>query len=511
MIKKIKYINCVFVLFLILVGCSEDTIQEEFFGNLRGSAISEVTGEALSDVRITTSPSTTTVFTDAQGNFSIPNIPVDNYSVRADFDGFDDAFEGVEIFNNQESVVAFELSPIDSSLDAPSAPILVFPEDGAEDLESEVVFEWENVQSMSETLEYNLELRNSFTNEITNFVVVNDSTLTVSNLDLGVTYFWQVGVFDGENPEVLSSIREFSTLSFPSNSFLFVRRNGSNNVIFSGGGEADVDGTVVDENIFQLTDPATNSFRPRRNNTAQSIAFLRSVGGDTHLFTMDLTGENVRQITANVPVSGFRQEQLDFAWGPNGDFLLYPSFGSLYKINSDGTGGEPVYSTTDGSFISEMSIQRFDQDRVLLKTNNILGYESRIFIIRLSTGDEEMVVLEGLEGASGGIEITANGSKVLYARDVSGEENNQYTILESRLFIFDTEMNSTEMLDTGVVLGFNDLDPSFSPSEGAIIFTRSERFFDAVPVPAVFRFILEGNNTNSLDQLFSNASMADWN
>ncbi len=494
--------------FVVLGACSEDTIEQEFFGSLRGSVISEINGEALENARITTSPSTTTVFTDGQGNFSIPNIPVDSYSVNAEFDGFENGFEGVEIISNQESVVAFELGLVDDSLDAPDAPVLLLPEDGADDLESEVMFEWEIPESLAETLIFDIEIRNSFTNEITNFQVENDSILTVSDLDLGATYFWQVAVSDGENSPVLSTISEFSTLAFPSNPFLFVTTEGSNNVIFSGGGEGDGDDSTVDEDLFQLTNPATNSFRPKRNSIAQKIAFLRTVGGETHLFTMDLTGENVDQVTENIPVAGFRQEELDFAWGPNGDYLLYPSFNVLYRINMDGTGSTPLYTTTDGSFISEVAIQEFDEDLLLLKTNNIEGYEVRVFTFRLSTTTEEVIVLEGGSGAVSGIDITANGDEILYARDVSGSENPNYRQFESRIFIFNIGTTNASMLDTIVVTGENDLDPSYSPNEGSVIYTRASNTTNAIPT--VFRFTLQSTNGNSVDQLFTASNMPNW-
>ncbi len=505
----IKRLLSSIVIVLLLVSCSEDTIEEEFFGSLRGTVISSIDGEPLEDVTITTTPSTTTVFTDAQGNFSIPNISVDNYSVAANFTGFDTAFEGVEIFDNQESVVAFELLPTDLSLEVPTAPVLLFPEDGANDLESEVVLEWETVTSNAEILTYDIEIRNSFTNEIRNFSVENDSTLTVSDLDLGATYFWQVSVSDGENDPVLSLIREFSTLSFPSNPFLFVKQEGTNSVIFSGSSVTDTDGTSVDENLFQLTTSSTNSFRPRRNSIAQKIAFLRSVGGDTHLFTMDLTGENVQQVTQNIPVAGFRQDQLDFAWGPNGDYLLYTSFNVLYRINPDGTGNMALYTTSDNSFISEIDIQEFNEDLILIKTNNTQGYDVRIYTLRLSTGEEETIILEGLSGAVGGVEISANGDQVLYSRDTSESQNTEYRLFSSRLFVYDIVDDTTTELATNVIVGENDLDPSFSPSEGFIIFTRTLNNTDAIP--SVFTFSLDAGNANTTDQLFTEASMPDWN
>jgi len=227
------------------------------------------------------------------------------------------------------------------------------------------------------------------------------------------------------------------------------------------------------------------------------------------LFTMDLTGENVQQITQNIPVSGFRQDQLDFTWGPNGDYLLYASFNVLYRINPDGTGNMPLYTTPDNSFISEIDIQEFDEDIVLLKTNNIQGYEVRVFTVRLSSEIEETVILEGLNGAVGGVEISANGDQVLYSRDTSESQNSEYRLFSSRLFIYNVQDDITTELPTNVITGENDLDPSFSPSEGFVVFTRSLNNTGATP--NVFVFSLDAGNANTTDQLFTEAQMPDWN
>ena len=461
----------------------------------------------LDNVTISTNPSSSTVFTDSNGFFSISNIAVDDYSVMAELDNFDTAFEGVAIVSGEIATVAFELELTSIVNDPPSAPVLISPEDGANDLENEVEFVWNSSDSNAQTLTYDLELRNAFTNEIENFEVEQDTTFVVDNLNLGTTYFWQVTVDDGENEPVASSIGEFSTLAFPSNPFLFVKQEGDNSVIFSGAGEGDDSNSQVDLNLFQLTDDATNSFRPRRNVDAQRIAFLRTVGGDTHIFTMDLTGQNVEQVTSTIPVAGFRQDELDFTWSPNGNRILYPFFDTLYSINPDGSGLEAVYQTTDGSFISEVDIQEFDEDLILLKTNNINGYQTRIFTLRLSTGLEELVVLEGELGAAGGAQISANGDFILYSRDISNSENPQYRIFASRLFVYDVIADVSSMLLTDVETGENDLDPRFSPSEGDIIFARSDNNVGASS--SVFIFELDGTNPED-DELFTNANMPDW-
>src|SRR5690606_26534606 len=135
------------------------------------------------------------------------------------------------------------------------------------------------------------------------------------------------------------------------------------------------------------------------------------------------------------PVAGFRVEQLNYTWAQNDSKLYYPHFDKLYSINPDGTGNKLEYTTSDGSFISEVAVPEFDDDLVLLKTNNSSGYDVRIFTARLSTNSEETVILEKVGGAAGGINISANADKVLYTYDVSGAENSVYKIFESRIFM----------------------------------------------------------------------------
>ncbi|MFC4635765.1 carboxypeptidase regulatory-like domain-containing protein [Dokdonia ponticola] len=505
-INNLSYAFILFV-FMFTVSCSEDIIQDELTGGLTGTVLSSEDNMPLSNVKITTNPSSSTAFTDDNGFFSLLNIAVDDYSVMAELEGYDTAFEGAAVIPDEIATVAFELDLSNTDNDPPTAPSLLLPLDGADDLESEVMFVWSASESDAEELTYDLELRNAFTNEIENYTIEQDTTFTVNDLDLGATYFWQVTVSDDDNSPVSSTISEFSTLAFPSNPFLFVKKEGDNSVIFSGDGAEDDGNSQVDVNLFQLTDDATNSFRPRKNNLAQRIAFLRTVGGSTHIFTMDLTGENVQQVTSSIPVSGFRQEELDFTWSPNGGRIIYPSFDKLYSINPDGSDITMIYQTTDGSFISEIDIQEFDADLLLLKTNNINGYNVRIFTARISTGLEEIVVLEGLAGAAGGVQISANGDRILYSRDTSNSENNQYRLFSSRLFIYDITTATSVELDTDVITGKNDLDPRFSPSEGNIIFTRVDN--NAGAIPSIFLFELGGNNPED-DELFTNANMPDW-
>lgn len=504
-----KYNIFICAIFLISIfSCSEDTLDVVRTGRISGKVIDKVTGERLSGAKITTNPASTTVFSDSLGNFKMNDIIVDDYSVQAELAGYSSAFESTTVIEGVLSQVSFELTVANTENLPPLAPTLVSPEDGAVDLPLEVTFIWESSDPNGDELNYTLDLRNGSTDEMQNIEVGQDTSYTVSNLQLATKYFWQVTVSDGNNDPVSSIISEFKTLTLPDNPFIFVKKKNDNLVIYSGAEDIDAgNGQEPDFNVLQLTSDNVNSFKPRKSNILNRIAFLRNSGGATQIYTMNFDGTDVRQVTNQRPLAGFRIEQLNYTWAKNDSKLYYPHFDKLYSINPDGTDNRLEYSTSDGSFISEVAVPEFDEDLVLLKTNNSSGYEVRIYTARLSTGMEENVILENVDGAAGGIDLSANADKVLYTRDVSEAQNSAYRIFESRIFLKTIgNPDPAVQLETDVLVGENDLDVRFSPSEGGVIFTRVRNNTNATP--NIYSILFDDNQNDLL--LFTNAFMPDW-
>ena len=504
-----KYIFLVFAsFFLINFGCSEDTIDVVLTGNISGKVTDKITGEALENVKITTNPASTTVFTDSVGRFRLVDVKVDDYSVQAELAGYAAGFESTTVQEGKTAAVSFELKLANSDNNPPSVPNLVTPEDGAVEQPLEVQFIWEASDPENDELSYTLDLRNGSTDEMQIFEVGQDTTFTVSNLQLATKYFWQVTVTDDTNDPVSSIISEFKTITFPDNPFIFVRKNNDNLVIYSGAEDPTTGtGQEPDFNVLQLTSENVNSFKPRKSNILNKIAFLRNSGGSTHIFTMNFNGTGITQITSQRPIAGFRTEELEFTWAQNDSKIYYPHFDKLYSVNSDGSGFRLEYTTTDGAFISEVAVPQFDDDLIMLKTNNSSGYDVRIYTARLSTQAEENIILENVNGAAGGIDISANGDMALFTWDLSGSENSSYRIFESRIFLHPIGSPDPLIpLETDVLEGENDLDVKFSPSEGAVIFTRKRNNFGATP--AIYSYIFDENQEDQL--LFTEAFMPDW-
>ncbi|MGI9550326.1 MAG: carboxypeptidase regulatory-like domain-containing protein [Aurantibacter sp.] len=504
--KCISHFSLVLGILILAMSCSEDPIDENIFGTLTGKVVAKGDNTPLANVKVSSSPVSTTVFTDAQGNFEIDNIQVGEYSVQAELAEFQTAFEAANILEGKTVNLVFELDSVNVSNLAPLSPLLLLPQDGAENIGSEAEFVWSSSKNDEDEINYFLELRNGTTNEITTYNDLQDTTLLIDNLAIGNNYFWQISASDGVNTPVQSELGGFITNGGTANRFLYVRNIGGNNVIFSGTdpiGETDEE---LDQNEIQLTSSNLNSYRPSKNNAVNKIAFLRSVGAETHIFTMNADGTGLNQVTSNVPVAGFRQDELEFVWYDDGAKFYFPNFNKLYSINQDGSGIEMVYSVASTSLISEIAVNPVN-DLVVIKTNDVNGYNAKIAIVNVTTDTEVEVVISGQQGGLGGIDYSADGGKVLYTRDMSGVQNTGYRQLDSRIFEYDLTSNMSTEIDTDKEAGTNDLDAKYSPDNGSIIFVNTSN--DGISERRIYR-TRDNSGFDKKEALFTNAFMPNW-
>ncbi|MGB5818524.1 MAG: carboxypeptidase-like regulatory domain-containing protein [Saonia sp.] len=501
--KYIPHLFSLFSLLLLMSACSEEPVDENVFGTLTGKVVAKGDNTPLVNVKVTTNPVSTTVFTDDDGNFEINTIQVGEYSLQAELADFQTAFEPANIIEGQSVSIVFELDSVQVNNSAPRTPLLLFPEDGVENIGSEAEFAWSSSVNDDDEINYSLELRNGSTNEITTFDDLRDTTLVINNLEIGKNYFWQISADDGVNSVVKSALGSFATNDATSNRFLYVRNIAGNNVIFSGSepvGDADED---LNQNEIQLTSSNSNSYRPAKNNTVNKIAFLRSVGAETHLFMINADGTDMKQVTSTISLAGFRQDELEYTWAENGAKLYFPNFNKLYAINQDGSGIEMIYELI-GEFISEVAVNPTN-NLILLKTNDSAGYNARIIVVNLATNTVQEVVA-GQVGALGGIDFSLDGTKVLFTRDVSEVENADYRQLDSRIFEYDLSSSITTAIATEKEVGTNDLDAKYSPDDGSIIFTNTSN--DGISERRIYR--ITKNITNRREGLFTNAFMPNW-
>jgi len=479
----------------INTSCNDDKLTFSEVGKITGRVVQADSFEPVANSKISVSPTNNTVFSDEDGYFSFEEVPIGDYSVQAEKEGYLAGYEPASISADATVNLIFELEDSDALNKPPLAPELLSPDDDETGLGLDVELIWsKSIDPDEDELVYGIQIRNDFDSSLINVESLTDTTYVVNNLQHGVKYFWQVSVNDGFNNDVLTSISTFETSSYPNNRYFYVKKENDHNVIYSSGDSGEE---------LRITALDQNSWRPRKNQTSLLVAFLRTVDTETHLFTMKPDGTAIQQVTSATPLIGFKQDEIDFSWSTNGDRILYPSFDKLYLINKDGSGNQLIYQTLDGSFITECDWSD-DESVIALKTNDINGYNISIFTINMS-GTVLTSILNGVDGAAGGINISVDNELLLYTHDVSGFENSSYRQLDTKLFLYDFSTGISTDISFNKETGTNDLDPRFSPNEAKIIMVNTSN--DGISQKDIYLLDIDGE---SRELLINDSFMPDW-
>lgn len=488
------------VLFLLfLVSCSEEKIGDQLatYGTVTGRVVNADTFEPMENVKILSSPTTSTVFTDVDGKFTVSNVKVGEYSFQAQKDGYVAKFEAVSVSENTTSQVVFELTKATTNNKPPTVPVLVSPIDNSTSQAVSLDLTWTDTDPDNDVLTFKVTLRNDSNTDIKVYDAIKEKKLTLTNLIYGTKYYWQVEVTDGVNTPILSTVNAFSTIPFPTTRYLFVKEISGNNIIFT----ADDAGKQ-----YQLTGSDKNSWRPRRNNQVKKIAFIATNGSRNDIYTMNFDGTAAKKITSSVSIAGFNSDYIGYSWNASGSAIVYPNFDKLYKINNDGSGLTKIFQTPNGKFISECEWSN-DESKIVLKVNDANGYNVEIYVINMS-GTIIANVISGQTGAFSGLNLSITGQKLIYSWDVTGYESANYRQLDSRIFeySFVTGTSTQILLDKNV--GTNDLDVRYSPNEAEVIFVNTSN--DGISEKKIFRSLVKNTNENLRTLLFTGSSMPDW-
>lgn len=492
-----KYIAIVFLLGLILTtSCNEDTIQPELLGSIEGQVLRKDDLTPLNNVTISTTPTSSSVITDLNGNFTLESIPVGTYSVRAEREDFVSKQEGVTVTGNSAGQIIIQMQRDTSISIPPTAPLVISPVDGAEDQSVDVRLEWIAVDEDEEdVLLYDLYLyEDQQSDPILEVKDISDNFLDVEDLQFGKNYFWQVSAKDGRTAPVFGMLWRFTTEAFPDYRFLFAREINGKYDIYSANDTGDK---------ILLTDNTGSNWRPIMSPNRDRIAFISNLGIDLHIYTMNRDGSEVEQVTS-LPISGGNNFDLDFSWSPDGTQILYMRNSILYVVNVDGTGLSVITEAPPGTTFVECDWVGGSTNKILVRTLGNAPYASNIQLYD-SNGTFLSTVIPDLPGSLGGGVFSIPGTKILYTRDVSGFDSIDGRQLDSR--VWQVDINSGIRIDLSIekINGTNDLDARYSPDGAKVIFTNTNN--DGISQKNIYIMDLEGDNRTLL---FENAEMPEW-
>lgn len=412
---KFLKIPILLIALLLVSSCREDTIKPTLFGSMVGTVIRDADNVAVNNAIISTTPPTSLILTDEFGRFALNDIEPGTYTIRAEKEGFASQVESITVFEEKTANVIIKLAPDTLSNVPPTAPNSPQPEDNSMEVEVDLTLQWiAEDNDRSDELRYDILL---CTGDQTNCELVamdiTENTFDLSNLKHNTVYFWQVIAKD-KAVEVYSNIWSFQTKPFPNHRFVYTKLKNGKYDIYS----ADEEG-----NEIQLTFGTGSNYRPRISPDRQKIAFIANSGIEPHLFVMDRDGSNKIQVTREVPIDGFNNFDLDFAWSPGSDKLLYMNNTMLYTINTNGTSLIAIAQAPEGYTFAEVDWMFGNTgDRIVARVTGTTIYESDIFILDMQ-GNYLRQIFTDIPGRTGGLQFSIDGKFVLYTHDVSEFEN----------------------------------------------------------------------------------------
>lgn len=479
---------------LCCLGCQEDKVEPDLFGSLTGTVSFQSNSLPVAGATISTSPATSNTLTAADGSFEFESIKEGTYAIRAELDGYLAAVESITIEEGQTSSVILVLVPGTPNNTAPEPASSPIPTSGESAVPLDLELSWLASDADEDELTYDIYLFEAGQSSGNNLIAsgLSDPNYSLSDLRYGTTYFWQVAVNDGTADPVFGEVWEFTTLPFPNHSFTYAKINNGVYEIYSGG---------IANEFYQLTENGSN-YRPRFSPQGNRIAYINANFPEKRLFVMNRDGTNPEIIPTNLAIEGANDLELDYSWSPDGTQLLYMRSNRLYKINIDGTGLALFAELPNDEFV-EVDWSG-PTNRIAVRTVGNLPYQSKILLY-----DEDGGLLEELvpdvPGSIGGPTFSIDGNAILYTRDTTGFESPDGRQLESHIFIKDLTTGITTDLSVNKPLGFNDLDPRFSPNGAFIVFTQADNFPNAQKDIYIMNLDGEGRV-----KLFDNAEMPDW-
>ena len=201
--KTLYNILFLFILFFFCHSCSEDLVGKITTGTITGKVVKKGTNTPIANVKIYTSPTTQTVFSGTDGTFKLENVPLGDYSVKAELTGYLASFQGVNLKTENAVSVVFELSDDNSLNSPPSIPQLLTPADTSVDQPTSVTLTWSCTDpdpGDSLKLKFKLIVKNSLNNTVFEKSDIKTKSYVLDNLNFGVTYFWQIVANDTVNP-----------------------------------------------------------------------------------------------------------------------------------------------------------------------------------------------------------------------------------------------------------------------------------------------------------------------
>ena len=478
--------------FFAVSGCNENTIDPVFYGDIEGTVVFEATGLPVVGAEISTAPASTIILTDSLGQFTLNDLPTNEYTITAKLDGYKSVTSKVAVTKNNTTSTDLRLIADTSS---PNPPVAASPLNGAQNVARETTLKWSVVKNNNDKLTYEVLLFESNTDTaILNLKDHPDTLVNVKDLKFNTAYFWQVNVKNSSGIITNGNLWQFKTLPFPDNRFLFTSLRDGNYEVYSS--------NESNSDLLRLTFSPKDQVYPRYSNNRSLIAYTENTDLEYHIYTMNNDGSGAHQVTT-LPVAGFHNNGKGFCWSPDNGKFLYSHYDKLYTIDRNGANLTLIATAPAGR--NYRSCDWTDAgNKIVVETVGVLPYDNEIHLIDLII-PKDTIIVNNKPGTVQSPFFSIDGKNVLYTYDVSEFESAAGRQLDSRVFIYNIKTGVSTDASKGKASGTNDLNPRYSPDGAKIIFENRNN--DGSGTPSIWIYDISQDKRS---KLFDNGGSPDW-
>jgi TolB protein len=490
---------------MFIISCNESTVEPDLYGTISGTVKSSDGSAPMEGVTITTNPGTTSVTSNAEGQFNIGEVLIGDYSVTASKEDFSSQNISITVREGQDVVMEFVLqdAPIDKKI--PDNITYVAPLDITSDdtkLPTEVTLTWNNGETeKGDTLYFDVVLYEgaSDTEGIKVASNILDTTYTVNGLKFETTYLWKIVARNKQLDEVEGDIWRFNTEDFPINGYIFVKDSLNSRDVYSW--------DLQENHLVRLTDGGGDELHPKIMPGSHSrIAYSAMDNGVFHIYSMDLKGKDVFKVTNDRPVVGNHNDGGGFVWSPTGDQLMYGYYNELIVINNDGTGWQKIANSPVNREFTQMDwTYQFDnrsEEKIVALAQGDKPYDNEIYLMDPDGGNMTLLV-DNLEGTLSNPQFSFGGDKVIFSLDSLYEDDRG---IQRDARIYSINIDGTGWTDlSGDDKTGNDLQAKFSETGEKIIFMNVSN--SGTEKKTIWTMDLDGSNR---EQLIYNGEMPNW-
>ncbi|MBU0713667.1 VCBS repeat-containing protein, partial [bacterium] len=245
-----------------------------------------------------------------------------------------------------------------------------------------------------------------------------DTIYIDDGLTNGQTYYYRITAVDeAGNESAMSHEVRVSFKELPDTMIVIGSRRDGNDEVYL----ISIDGTVVQ----RLTNNSADDYFPKISPDRTRIAWISNRDGQRDIYSMDVGGGDIQRLT-NIGISNNRW-WADFAWTIDGK-IVYSKGAKLYKMNADGTGTILIASAPRGDFTVIKCSP--NGNRIAVLTQISTSFDGAIYLMN-SDGSNIVLLVPDNPGGLGLGPFSADGYKLYYHFDISGNENSP---IDHRIF-----------------------------------------------------------------------------